>query len=97
MEEAKSPVKSPQKPKSILKIAKTNSSTGEGQSTIQLSQMVSGKKLVPPKPVAAFDDLAMIRVEGDYQLGFKTKEPAQAPLAFTNLPASANQNLMAFE
>lgn len=59
--------------------------------------MVSGKKLVPPKPAAAFDDLAMIRVEGDYQLGFKTKEPAQAPLAFTNLPASANQNLMAFE
>jgi len=37
----------------------------------------------------------MIRVEGEYQLGSKPKEPA--PTAFTNLPASANPNLMAFE
>jgi hypothetical protein len=55
--------------------------------------MVS-KKLVPSEPTTAFDGLAMIRVQGDYQLG---SAQAEKPLAFTNLPASANQNLMAFE
>ena len=39
-EETKSPVKSPQKPKSILKMAKTNSSAGEGQSMLQVNQMI---------------------------------------------------------